>query len=194
MLRNRPHLSVPLCAALLFLIVVLAACSPPRSVTRDSQSQAPQEKSGPTITLNAVSPLDQALQAEFGNRLQLTGVHIDKSALVSGEPLTVQLEWRSLAPIEGDLRAFISLVDEQGEEVAGDDDVIGTRDNPTSGWAPGATGVHNPRATMSNRAQPKMVTIRAGVLETDRVKRLPVTNNAGLESGDDWVTIAKFGG
>jgi acylphosphatase len=33
-----------------------------------------------------MSPLNLTPQAEFGNRLQLVAVHLDKSALVSGEP------------------------------------------------------------------------------------------------------------
>ena len=180
------------CVAILLLLVVMTACSPTRPAAKTSKESAP-DKTTPAVSLNAVSPLDLTPQAEFGNRLQLVAVHMDKSALVTGEPLTVRLEWRSLAPIDGDLRAFISLIDEEGEEVAGDDDVIGTRENPTSGWAPGATGVHNPRATLPSRAQPKTITIRAGVLETDRLTRLPVTHTAGLEAGDDWVTIARFG-
>ena len=51
----------------------------------------------------------------------------------------------------------------------------------------------SPRATMPRNSQPKMVTIRAGVLETDRSTKIRVSNSAGLEAGEDWVTIAKFG-
>jgi hypothetical protein len=194
MFQTRPLRSITLLAALLFVIVALAACSP-RAATRSSEkSQSGQNTSAPGATLNAASPLELPMQAEFGDRMQLVGVKIDKAALVSGEPLTVQLEWKSLATIDGDLRAWISLIDENGEEVAGDDDVIGTRANPTSGWVPGSTGVHYPRATMPRSAQPKMITIRAGVLETDRFTRIPVSNNGGAEAGEDWVTIAKFGG
>jgi hypothetical protein len=192
--RNRPLRVTTILAALLFVIVALAACGPQRTATRAPQkSDAPQNTSGPAATLNALSPLEQTVQVEFGDRMQLIGVKIDKGALVSGEPLIVHLEWKSLAPIDGDLRAWISFIDENGEEVAGDDDVIGTRANPTSGWSPGATGTHSPRGTMSRGAQPKMVTIRAGVLETDRITKIPVSNNGGLEAGEDWVTIAKFG-
>jgi hypothetical protein len=193
--QTRPLRSITILAALMFVIIALAACSPPRTSSRPSEkSQAAQNTSAPAATLNAASPLELTMQAEFGNRMQLVGVNIDKAALVSGEPLTVRLEWKSMARIDGDLRAWISLIDENGEEVAGDDDVIGTRANPTSGWEPGATGVHNPRATMPRAAQPKMITIRAGVLETDRFTRIPLTNSGGAESGEDWVTIAKFGG
>jgi hypothetical protein len=193
--RDRHHRFITILSALLFVIVALAACGPQRTATRAPQKSdtPPQNTSGPATTLNAMSPLEQTMQVEFGDRLQLTGVKINKAALVSGEPLTVGLEWKSLAPIDGDLRAWISLIDEQGEEVAGDDDVIGTRTNPTSGWAPGTTGTHFPRATMPRSAQPKMVTIRAGVLETDRLTKIRVSNSAGLEAGEDWVTIAKFG-
>jgi hypothetical protein len=128
--------------------------------------------------------------AEFAGRLQLVSYQLSSQNPGPGDGLDIQLTWRSLAPIPDEHRAFLSLVDEQGEEVAGDDDVIGTRQNPTSGWAVGAQGVHRPGITIPRQYPSGRLELRVGVLNPDRKTRLALTNSGGNEAGDTWVTIA----
>jgi hypothetical protein len=192
--RKRPERRRPRSFAgylvVMVLVLVIVACGPRQSGQRTERT----EPSAPTASTvwRTQAPPEQPVGAEFGDRLQLVSAKLREPRIVPGEPLVVELTWRSLQPIDADLRAFIELLDEQGEEVAGDDDVIGTRANPTSGWAPGAEGLHQPRVTVSSRAQAKTLKLRAGVLDTDRVSRLPVTQRAGFETEEDSVMIAEF--
>jgi len=129
---------------------------------------------------------------EFGGRLKLVAVRLASAQLVLGEPLTVDLHWQALVPLNQDLRAFLELVDENGVEVAGDDDVIGTRSNPTSGWPIGGEGGHQPRATVPIRSQVQHVKVRVGALEADRVTRIKISNDIGASLSDDSVEVAEF--
>lgn len=129
---------------------------------------------------------------EFDGRIELVAYRLGARTLRPGGTLDVLLRWRSLGPIAGDLRAFGQLVDGTDEEIAGDDDVIGTRARPTSMWSPGDEGEHQMRLVLPRTLRTDSADLRVGVLDQDRTTRLSVTFPASFPGGEHWATLAVF--
>jgi hypothetical protein len=80
----------------------------------------------------------QPVGAAFGDAMELAGVRapprVDASTVAS---LTVTLGWRALAAPGKEYTAYVHLVDEAGDQVAGFDQAPAAGRFPTQYWQPG---------------------------------------------------------
>lgn len=173
------------------IILVASLLAGPACVPAPAVTPTPPPR--PTATLAPPPPApppDDSVGAEFGGQIRLRGVRLTNGVLVRGQPFELWLYWRSTAPISGELRAFVELLDASSDIVASDDDVIGTRANPTGFWAVGDQGEHVIRPGVAPRANPGPAILRVGVLAPDRRTRLPLTLPDGLNATATWVEVA----
>jgi hypothetical protein len=191
MLRGRFH-PVAMHVTLVTLVLSLGACAPKPSEppARGNASPAPPvTRSG---SLQTTMPAEGPAGVVFENTLELISYRLSQTVLRPGDVLEVPLRWRALAPVGEDLRAFVELTNAEGDEIAGDTDVIGTRARPTSTWAINDEGEHIPRLTMPSRSPGGRAELRVGILNRDEVSRLAVSFHASLEGGVTWTTLAVF--
>ena len=179
--------------ALAMVILGGAVCTPARPVADRSKAPPPSPTSEvATLDLPADASAEGTAGVEFDSRIELVAYRLGAKTLRPGGTLDVLLRWRSLGPIAGDLRAFGQLVDGAFEEIAGDDDVIGTRARPTSMWSPGDEGEHQMRLALPRTLRTDSADLRVGVLDQDRTTRLSVSFPSSFPGGDDWTTLAVF--
>jgi 4-amino-4-deoxy-L-arabinose transferase-like glycosyltransferase len=106
-----------------------------------------------TVTIHGVEyawiyqvppPIENRLDARFGERIALRGYELHTAALTSTNTLSFTVQWKADAPPQHDYLMFAHLLNGQGERVAQIDVPPGGPDQPASQWEPGRviTWVH----------------------------------------------------
>lgn len=120
-----------------------------------------------------------ALDAAFGEMLQLRGYDIEQDAL----SVKITLYWEALRPIDFDYSVFVHCIDANGELIGQQDHAPGRQVNylPTA-WQPGEAIADTHRVSLLRAPQGPLY-IRVGAYNWATGTRLAVTQN-GQASGD----------
>jgi hypothetical protein len=84
--------------------------------------------------VNARPDHDLGVATTFENGLQLDQTHVSNTALNPGEPICLELQWRTAQPLPVDYTVFVHVLDQNGQLVAQSDLQPGGGYAPTSGW------------------------------------------------------------
>ena len=138
----------------------------------------------------------QALQPAggvFGNVIHLAGVDAP-TTLSALQPITVTVLWEVLGQPATNYTAYVHLLDAAGKQVAGFDRAPAGDRFPTSHWQTGDGIVSDFVLELPVGLTPGQYTLWAGLYETGSggSVRLPVTDPAGLPSGDGQVQIGQI--
>jgi hypothetical protein len=135
-----------------------------------------------------VPPMQTAINANFGNQIELLGYDLHPDA----NPPSVVLYWRGTSAMDVSYTAFVHLLDPAGKVIGQVDHVPGDGAFPTTGWLPGEVIADEYRLTMSalpagdSSAEP--LQLEAGLYDAQTGQRLPVLNQQG-EPVADYVIL-----
>jgi hypothetical protein len=128
-----------------------------------------------------------AVQANLGNQVRLLG-YDPGGTLFPGEAGSLTTYWQSIKP-GPDLRAFISLVDDKGEEWAHWDDVPGGPLYSPSRWAANEVVRQVWRLAVPIGTPPGRYLLETGLYVSPNGARLDALDNTGRSTG----TVVKLG-
>jgi hypothetical protein len=124
-------------------------------------------------------PSERSVRANFDNQVMLEGLTLAPERAVPGEPLHVELLWRSLKPIDDSYTVFVHLVDSSGK-IWGQQDSIpcgGTR--PTTVWSPGEYIADLYTIPVGAQAPRQGLSLEIGLYRAATGRRVDVFNSEG---------------
>jgi hypothetical protein len=141
-----------------------------------------------------------AAGAVFGDVIRLAGLAAPQEVVLgapensAGNVLTVTLGWEALGQPATDYTAYVHVLDQTGQQVAGFDQAPAADRFPTSRWRSGDRIVSTFPAPLPAELPPGEYTLWVGLYETASAgaRRLPVTDAGSLPSGDGQVQAAGF--
>lgn len=166
----------------------------PLSVVDSSSPPAGNEVSlgqveivAPSSSLSiATLPLERRLSAAFDDAVQLLGFSATSGPLLPGEDLGVNLFWQALPGLStagaSDLFAFVQLLDEDGQLVAGWEGPP-VAWHPTSRWQPGELVRSQHSLRLPATLAPGRYQLIAGLFDPASDQRLRARPLTGLKSG-----------
>jgi hypothetical protein len=111
----------------------------------------------------------------FGDQLALAGWSVDAPPdLKPGDTIHLTTVWQALQAVTIDYNAFVHLVDEAGQRVAGDDHAPYGGLYPTTAWGAGEMVRDTFTVTVPADAPPGLYTVDAGWYDPATEERLPV--------------------
>jgi hypothetical protein len=136
-----------------------------------------------------IRSVDALLADEQGGQFRLMGLaELDQVAGERGDSLAVTLVWREEARADGNYKAFVHLVDDDGVIVA-QSDVIPAQGYATNRWAPGEVIVDRHLLELPDELPPGDYQLLAGLYEPIGVRRLAAQNANGEALPDDQVPL-----
>ncbi len=129
--------------------------------------------------VNASPDRDLNITAQFEKGLQLNGARINRDALQAGDPVCVELQWSTTAPIATDYTVFIHVLDENGNLVAQSDLQPGGGYAPTSHWPIGQPIMDRQGVVLPPALSPGTYRIVIGLYGPDGAR---LTSTAGADS------------
>lgn len=121
----------------------------------------------------------------FGDELALDGLEITPEILVPGGHAAILLRLRTLRQPTTDYTVFTHIIDEQGQQVGGNDQPLTDGYYPSSLWEPGEVITHEQRLTMPLLAPSGRYEIYLGLYDLVSGQRLPMLNPAGHRLQDN---------
>lgn len=123
----------------------------------------------------------------FGDKLLLRGFDLPDTGL-AGQLLPVTLYWETLAPMDSRYRAFVHLVDANGNRLAQHDDDPACR-LLTTDMRPGQESTRQFRLPLPADILPGHYSVLFGVYHPDTLARLPIWDNQSQQSPGDSVIL-----
>lgn len=115
-------------------------------------------------------PLDYAVSGEWPGTTRLLGYSVEPETASASQPIHFQLAWQALAPTEQPIKAFVQLLDEQGQYVQGADVFF---DVPSTAWASSEIVLSEHRFEAGS-VPPGRYTIVTGLYDAATLERLPI--------------------
>jgi 4-amino-4-deoxy-L-arabinose transferase-like glycosyltransferase len=163
-------------AALASVLFAVAALTPFRVI-------APAYARAATLPAQSVP---NRLDVTFGDRIQLMGYDVDRTAIVPGDRIAVTVYWRALQAIDRDYSVFVHLLGSADILLAQRDTYPGRGLMPTSTWIPGQAFGDTIMLTVPRNAYaPDTAQIELGVYDFTTGQRLPATAVDGKALGDN---------
>jgi hypothetical protein len=107
--------------------------------------------------------------------IQMIGVCIPQDRrVVAGEPLPVELQWRSVGPIERDYVVTVQLINQQGQVIAQHDGIPAGGSRPTSGWSQGERIVDRHAIVVPYGTPPGEASLLAAAYDPATGERIPL--------------------
>jgi hypothetical protein len=129
---------------------------------------------------------DQALEAQFGEVLALTGFGLAPREPRPGDQFRLRLHWQATAPVARDLTVFVHLLDWEGERVAQGDGMPGYLGPlPTTLWQPGVPVLDEHEIELPEDLAPGAYDLWIGWYDSQTGARLP------LGDGSDMLHVAQ---
>jgi len=126
----------------------------------------------------AVAPLPEeptvALDARFGENIQLNGYALDDAGLSPGDILPVTLFWEAQAPVAERYKVTVQLLDGAGQLIAQVDTEPGDGLTPTTTWDPGQVLAGRYGVLLPSGLPPGRYTLVVGLYHITTGERLPV--------------------
>ncbi len=131
----------------------------------------------------------QAVTADFGGMIRLTGFGVSSTHIAPGGTLQVALEWQALAQPDRNYTIFTHIVDAQ-QHIAGQfDGPPQGGSKPTSGWHPGDRLTDRFAITLAPSTAPGVYYLQVGWYDLGTLARLPVTGVDGRPAGDHLILV-----
>jgi hypothetical protein len=133
-------------------------------------------RQGPLLT--QLPPVSRSIElnpvdALFGGSIQLSGYHLPRLRLRSGEALSVVLAWQARLKPSIDYTVFVHLTNDQGELVAQSDAFPGwLGPQPTSQWPEDQIVMDSHRLTLPSDLVPGHYTLQVGLYDSQTMTRL----------------------
>ncbi len=129
-------------------------------------------------------PPAQAIDAEFGGEIRLTGYQLDKEQARAGGLLTLTLYWQVEHTPSGRYKVFVHLLDAENRVVAQrDGEPVGDLRSTTS-WRAGET-IADPYGVLTEpETPPGEYRIEVGLYHAEGGARLPILGSDGRAQGD----------
>jgi 4-amino-4-deoxy-L-arabinose transferase-like glycosyltransferase len=118
------------------------------------------------------------MDANFGDRIALTGYTLDRRRVRPGETIHLTLYWRALAPMEINYRVFAHVLGVEDQVWASSDTEPADWAAPTSGWQPGQVVEDARDLTLGLTTPPGFYDVEVGLYELGG-ERLPVLAENG---------------
>jgi hypothetical protein len=122
-------------------------------------------------------PAEHALSYELGEQIALVG--FSATALGADNTFTLTLYWQALRAPQGDYKAFVHLLDEQGEQITQDDAIPRDGRYPTWAWQPGDLVPDTHQLTLPGPLPPGRYYLAVGLYHPQSGDRLPVVGPQG---------------
>jgi 4-amino-4-deoxy-L-arabinose transferase-like glycosyltransferase len=136
-----------------------------------------------TVTIHGVEyvwlyqvppPIENRLDARFGEHIALRGYKLHTDALTSTGALSLTVQWKADAPPQHDYLLFAHLLNAQGERVAQIDVPPGGPDQPASQWEPGRVITWQHPLPLPPDLPPGEYWLALGLYRPDDFARLPL--------------------
>jgi hypothetical protein len=138
------------------------------------------ERNGPT----GEPDLQYAIDARFGDEIQLEGFRLATRTATADDPFTVTLYWTATEPPPEDYSVFLQLINLADLHKAGQrDGKPGCNEYPTTTWVPGAVIADRYDIPVLPNARPGRYSLLVGMVTADG-RRLPVYRTTGEAVGD----------
>ncbi len=123
--------------------------------------------------------LANPVEADFSGKVSLLGYDLSQNRIAAGEPLTLNLYWRSLSKLDLDLQAFVHLADDSGKPLAQKDAPAGLGVATTSKWEVGEVVRETRVVPVDVNISPGTYQLLIGLYSLSDMKRLPLRSPAG---------------
>jgi hypothetical protein len=129
--------------------------------------------------VNASPDRDLNTTAVFANGLRLDRASISNTELKPGDPICLELQWSTQAPLPADYTVFVHVIDQNGQLVAQSDLQPGGGYAPTSSWPIGQPITDRHGAVLPPTLAPGEYQIVVGLYGPDGAR---LTSSAGQDS------------
>ncbi len=153
-----------------------------------STSAALRLKSPPVSEEEIRQPMSPHRAVTLSERVVLAGYTFPNPLPRAGEPLTVTLYWRVIAPLAGDYVVFVHLLDGVGNLIGQGDGPPLNNDYPTSYWSPGEMLADSHVITLSNDL-PNDAHLQVGLYRLNDGERLPAYDDVGSRLPNDAIIL-----
>ena len=130
----------------------------------------------------------QPLQANLGNKVMLSGYHINTTRISAGDTLLLTLTWQALADMDKSYTVFTHLLDKDNQVWAQMDSVPVGGTYPTSEWSVGEVVADNYALLVPQNAPAGEYILEVGMYELATLQRLPVVDSNG-QNVDDRIIL-----
>ena len=166
-------------------------------------SNAAGERIVPFVATVVIEPIDpptlentglRALGAAFGDVIRVAGAALSSEHVQAGNAVTATVLYDALGQPATEYTAFVHLLNEAGEQVAGFDKAPADGRLPTSLWRSGDAIATDFPIALPIDLPPGAYSVITGLYESssEGARRLPVSDAAGHPSGDGWVQIGRI--
>ncbi len=166
-------------------------------------SNAAGERIVPFVATVVIEPVDpptlentglRALGAAFGNVIRVAGAALSSEHVQAGDAVTATVLYDALGQPATEYTAFVHLLNEVGEQVAGFDKAPADGRLPTSLWRRGDAIATDFPLALPTELPPGAYSVITGLYESssEGARRLPVSDAAGHPAGDGWVEIGRI--
>lgn len=130
----------------------------------------------------------------YGDGIELIGYEVPQVVEPFAEQIDVSLLWRSRAALGDNFVAYVHLIDEAGNRIAGFDQPPAASRFPTSYWRTGDSILSKFEISLPTERMPTEVTIWVGLYKegSGGTERLPVTATGNLETAHNQVHLGKI--
>lgn len=127
--------------------------------------------------------------AAFGDELALESLEISPEILAPGGAAAIELRLRALRQPGADYTVFTHIVDEQGQQVGGNDQPLTDGYYPSGLWEAGETISHTQHVTLPPFPPDSRYEIHMGLYDPVSGQRLPLLDPAGQRLPDDRLIV-----
>ncbi len=139
-------------------------------------------------------PVARPLKANFGDAIHLRGYDLDTSAIRASRALTVTLEWKAHAPVDGNYFVFIHMLNERAERVTQIDAPLGTDHWSPQKWSKGRCISTIYTIPLPADLPAGVYRLATGVYDPQTFARLPLRTDGerAEDAGDHALLLARI--
>ncbi|MEZ4767599.1 MAG: glycosyltransferase family 39 protein [Caldilineales bacterium] len=127
-----------------------------------------------------------------GDEIALESYRVLPEKPIPGQQVTIEMRWRTLQQPAADYTVFAHLVDENGQQIGGNDLSLTDGYYPSSMWVPGEVITHTHRLDLPVSLPAGVYAIEVGVYEPQSGQRLALRDADTGHLPDDLVVLAEF--
>jgi hypothetical protein len=131
------------------------------------------------------------VDVRFGELARLVGYSLERQEVAAGQELDLTLYWEAIpaAPVTGDYKVFVHLLDAAGEIVAQHDGEPASGRRPTRTWRSGDTVIDVHRLAWQERTPAGQLMLAVGLYDGATMERLPAYDAQGQRWPDDRAVL-----
>jgi 4-amino-4-deoxy-L-arabinose transferase-like glycosyltransferase len=122
--------------------------------------------------------------SQVGSEFMFMGYDLQRESVQAGQPISITLHWRALAPSERSYTVFVHLLGADGQVRAQRDNIPGDGARPTMGWLAGEYVADSYELVPGKDLAAGRYALELGMYDALTGARLPVTDTHGRSFGD----------